>query len=277
MIKPQLARQFNPNKDMGKWEDEFWIADEKIEGIRLLIKSDGKENRMFTRGGKEVYIKWLKKIRFPRGLYDGELTVENGISSDVMHCIVKEPECLKWVVFDMIQYEDNDMINDPYIFRRDFLEIYFGGLNNPRIRLSKTATYDRKKFYDEIVENGGEGIILKDRRASYVPGSRNFWIKVKKKDTWDVVITRVGERKGTKAADRGEVTLFYGFYMGRKLTEVGSLGYFDKEEDLIPFIGAVAEVEGQCQLKSGAIRHLHFLKWRGDKNPRECVYDEPYI
>ena len=48
------------------------------------------------------------------------------------------------------------------------------------VKSRNVGTYgDLRQMYDDVLGNGGEGLIVKDLRIPYTPGERKHWIKLK--------------------------------------------------------------------------------------------------
>jgi ATP-dependent DNA ligase len=273
VLKPELARRFIRAKDEQKWYSRNWVADEKLNGIRVRIVSNGKgENILVSRTDKPIKLEWLEKTLLPAGEFDGEITyINGGDNTETIHAICANPDDVQVILFDYLEKDGRSMIELPWLTRRLELEKFLLIRMDKRIRLSRTDFDRKKEFFNEIVSLGGEGIILKDTNASYCPGSRANWIKFPKWKLFDLIVTRVGRREGTKSDEAGMMDLYYGSYINGELVEAGSLGVFGTEEELKQYVGKVVEVRGKRQYKTGAVQHHQIVRWRDDKLPEECV------
>jgi ATP-dependent DNA ligase len=122
--------------------------------------------------------------------------------------------------------------------------------------------------YQAYVERGGEGVILKNPRARYVPGKRpaNVWYKLKKYDTIDVRI--IGYKRG----------------QGKYEDQIGSIEWQDTESTMTGFCSGMAD-EVRADITENASKYLgrafemrhfgamvdgvrfpQFLRWRDDKS-----------
>lgn len=115
---------------------------------------------------------------------------------------------LKFYAFDLLYLGGQDYTNQPYLERRKKL----GQLikKNTVVELSEAiVTEDPKevqRFFDEMIDRGLEGIVVKRLDAPYSAGARNFnWIKLKRSykgelsDTVDVCIVGYFKGKGHRA------------------------------------------------------------------------------
>lgn len=115
---------------------------------------------------------------------------------------------LKFYAFDLLHLDGQDYTNQPYLARRKKLEQLIR--KNAVVELSEAiVTEDPKevqRFFDEMIERGLEGIVVKRLDAPYSAGARNFnWIKLKRSykgelsDTVDVCIVGYFKGKGHRA------------------------------------------------------------------------------
>lgn len=76
--------------------------------------------------------------------------------------------------------------NQTEIFKETYPNLYRNYVKNKGI----TLLLNKHAWYEYVVMHGGEGLMLKDKSATYEhKRSRNF-TKIKKFETWDVIITR---------------------------------------------------------------------------------------
>ena len=146
-----------------------------------------------------------------------------------------------------------------------------------------------------------EGAIAKRRSAPYVPGKRTGMFKVKRVRTIDAVVT--GWRPGKEPDTVGALIL--ALYDGPQLRVVGHCSGLSASEKrrLVPFLASfqtgergsadpsrwssgrelewvalrpelVVEIDFD-HVSAGRIRHgAKLRRWREDKPPRECTYDQ---
>ena len=116
-------------------------------------------------------------------ILDGEIyPVENGLpaphsklatrvhSKDKAEAISKCP--VKWVIFDCLMYKGVTIMNLPYSQR--LIEM------NTLPDQAERSTTDVMAFYNKAINEGFEGIIVKDAKAPYESGKRSkYWAKYK--------------------------------------------------------------------------------------------------
>lgn len=258
------------------WSSDSYIAEVKLDGSRYFLVIQEPE-----------YI-----------VLDGELFTPKGKHNDVTHNIANGKENLKFCAFDILQVGDELMIMKPLAERRRILievtdrldeikKAYMISRRNiiqdaswlKKANLKRTKWIfgrDKKSFYETAIENGEEGVVLKNVSSYYIPGSRTaLWIKVKKEKDYDVVVTDIKIPKNSKS---GKYQIHYGFYENGILYEAGSIKnpQFQNRADGEYLIGKVIEIIGFGQYpESGAIRSPRFkkgVKVREDKLAKDCVF-----
>ncbi len=148
---------------------------------------------------------------------------------------------------------------------------------------------------------GGEGVIAKELDAPYLPGDRKGMAKIKRLRTIDAVV--VGWRPGKEAGTVGSLIL--GLYEGEELRVVGHTSGLKAQEkrDLVEKLAPyetgergsadpsrwaadrdLAWVSLRPELvieisfdhvAAGRIRHgSKILRWREDKDPNECRFEQ---
>lgn len=194
------------------WDSEEVVAEEKYDGSRYLMYITPDGSRFFSRRKSDVTGKPVEKtgnLPHLKKFYSKELIIldgeiiagENQTSNEVTSIMGSLPEraidlqekrgYVNYVVFDILYYYNKNVMGSRWYLRRKILDNLLNDFNNSYINPSRFVVDNKKRFYEEIVENGGEGVILKNRNGIYVPDKRPVgnWIKVKKYETFDVVIT----------------------------------------------------------------------------------------
>ncbi len=213
-----------------------------------------------------------------------------------------------YVAFDLLAHDDEVLLELPWSERRTALEQLLSGIG-----LAAGASFDGAPV--ELMPTvataadaqqwlqSAEGAIAKERAAPYRPGERKGMAKVKRVRTIDAVL--VGWRPGKEPGTVGALIL--GLYDGDQLRVVGHcsglsaadkkrlVGFFADYEtgergsadpsrwsagkDL-EWIGLRPELVVEIDfdhVSAGRIRHgAKLRRWREDKPPRECSYEQLY-
>lgn len=293
-IAPQLARSRTslPDGSSGSWAYE-----PKWDGFRAIVFVDGDEAYIQSRGLKDL-TKYFPEVTFPAGRYvvDGELiaatfgTLGNRIhpaESRIKRLAEETPA--RFVAFDLLADGDEVLVDRPYSERRARLESVDGIELTPVVYTPEEA---------EPWLDSEEGVVAKDTTAPYKPGERSNMAKIKKLRTADAVL--VGWRPGKAEGTVGALILAM-YEPDGNLRVVGhSSGLKAKEKRELPAVlapletgdrgsGDVSRWTGDKdlswvslrpelvveitydQVSDGRIRHgAKIVRWRGDKDPREC-------
>jgi ATP-dependent DNA ligase len=215
-----------------------------------------------------------------------------------------------YVAFDLLARDDESLLDAPFSERRAALEKLLAGKPFASAPVELMHTVDTPQEAQQWLKDA-EGAIAKQRSAPYLPGERKGMVKVKRVRTIDTVIVgwRPGKEEGTVGA------LILGLYdeddadgEGKpRLRVVGHCsGLSAKEKKRLP--GFLAEYEsgerGSADpsrwsagkdlewvglrpelvveidfdhVSAGRIRHgAKLRRWRDDKDPSACTFDQLY-
>lgn len=314
-ISPQVAR--------GKlvesmWTDDNYLAEEKLDGerfkmhftadgIRFDSRTISKKTDMFTEKTGNVphlaaFVECYKELEGT--VFDGEIKFggDSMSTSTIMGCLPSEAvnrqeAADKWVdyyIFDVIFYKGRDMRDLPYHVRKEIVYCEFNNClkQNNHFKLPVCTTKDKKKFCDDIMVFGGEGVILKHVKGLYT--DKRAWIKVKATATFDMVVMGYdapSPQSIKKGNDQATITrlaanswigaVVFGQYVNGTLEKFGACSGMSDEiradfsENKAARIGTVITIEAQSRIaKTGYFRHPRFLRLRPDKNSKDCVYYE---
>lgn len=198
--KPMLAATVELDKI--DFKTQTWFAEEKYDGHRMIVAVvNGERVTAWARSGKERELPThLKKalLKFPTGLYDGELCVPHGRSYNVTE--LERAHERAYVIFDVLEVIGRDVTSESYVRRREALRIIFSAAGSSKhvlqaesmlVRNLKAAKYLCKKIWDR----DGEGLILKEGSGKYLCGDRPKHI-VKMKAVQSAVLRLDGYKPG---------------------------------------------------------------------------------
>ncbi|VEI76644.1 DNA ligase [Mannheimia haemolytica] len=246
---------------VGQYQDQElngWVMSEKLDGVRGFW--DGKQ--LISRQGyplnpPDYFIK-----DFPPFAIDGELFSERGkfeeISSIVRSVQPKGWHKLKLQVFDVPNAQGN------LIERLATLENYLKQHPTPHIAIIEQIPIKDKahlqQFYQSVLEQGGEGVIVRNPNAGYIQGRSAQILKIK--PVLDEECTVVAHHKGKgKYADKmGAITC----ENQRGRFRIGS-GFKDKDRENPPPIGSIITYKYRGITESGKPRFATFWRIRNDQ------------
>ena len=89
-----------------------------------------------------------------------------------------------FVAVDVLTIDGHDVMREPWTDRRKRLEDIGAALDSPHAAVVPVTDDAARLWALWVGQQGGEGIVLKDCRAPYRPGTRSpDWIKVKQRLT----------------------------------------------------------------------------------------------
>jgi ATP-dependent DNA ligase len=308
-VKPQLAlsRKALP-------EGDEWSYEPKYDGFRALAFVDEGDVFVQSRNGKPLarYFPELR-FPEGQCVLDGELVIlgddgterfdalQNRIhpaESRINRLAAETPAVFR--VFDLLAVGAEKLLDRPFSERRHQLEtLVAAAADAGSVELTPLDSDPEGATQGWL--QAGEGVIAKLLEAPYLPGERKGMVKVKRLRTADCVV--VGWRPGKEEGTVGSLIL--GLYDGDELRVVGhTSGLKAKQkrelvETLKPYATGdrgsadpsrwaadrdlewvslrpelVIEVSFD-HVSSGRIRHgAKILRWRDDKDPAECTYDQ---
>jgi ATP-dependent DNA ligase len=302
-IKPQLAKT---RKELPVGEE--WAYEQKMDGFRAIVFVDGDDVYIQSRGAKSLG-RYFPELSFAAGRYvlDGELVIRDGDGEPTfdrlqmrihpaesrINLLAKEIPAT-YVAFDLLAEGDESLLDTPLRERRSRLEALAG---KKGIEVSELSP-DPARAEEWMRKT--EGAMAKELNAIYEQGKRRGMAKIKREREIDCVV--LGWRPGKEEGTVGSLIL--GLYDGDDLRPVGHISGFTAAEkrslrDLLAPLETgqqgtaepsrwtggrdlewvalrpelVIEV-GYDHASAGRIRHgARFLRFRDDKDPRECLFE----
>ena len=279
--------------------DDNYIAQEKLDGMRAIVHITPSGLRIFSRSAgvadptkpleKTSSLPHLSGLKFPEmagTILDCEILARDmdcaQLSGNIHKKDVPDNRTVKLFVFDVLNIKGNDLTNRTLLQRLSWLESIRKEIASPYFIFLPWAntSKDKQALYQHIIQNNGEGVVLKNLYSTYIQGARpsDNWYKAKKSMTIDAVILGFTTGKGKYNTQIGAVK--FGQYVdtpkGWILKELGQAsGMTDairQDMSLHPqkYLSRVVVIKGMERLRSGAIRHCQFVELRYDKNPNQC-------
>jgi ATP-dependent DNA ligase len=174
-------------------EDDGWVAEQKLDGVRVMIHSFKDSPAKF--GDPAITFaaaaQWFERLAPCFGgvpaVIDGELIIETG----------------EFWAYDLPYLPVMDVTPEtPFEVRRNVLEQIVDLVAQPFVKLVPQArtTAEKRDLFERVQASGAEGVVFKRTTAKYHIGVRTRDVlKAKFTKTMDVVIT--GRDKGGKNAE----------------------------------------------------------------------------
>jgi len=249
-IKVMLAQKAESIEDGFEKCGEYLAAEYKYDGFRMLINKKNDSVALYTRRLENVtkqfpdIVEVVKKnIKAKSCIIDSEIVGYNpktkrympfqAISQRIrrkyeIERLVKElPVEVK--AFDVVLYNDEDLINSPFEKRSKLLKKIVKSekykiTTADQIITSKVS--EVREFYKKAIKNNQEGLILKNLKAPYKPGSRvGYMLKLKEElRDFDLVITGAEYGTGKRAGWFSSFILSCGGNKKDEYLEIGKVG-----------------------------------------------------
>jgi len=273
--------------------DSNWVIGRKFDGFSELLTVESGVVRLFNKSGKEHTLNvpslTAKKLSIPDfkiqaegiGPQDGINSAKSILGSKPERAIEYQREHgpLQLICHNLISYRGKDLACIPFGEKqRLLLELVMAlklgrGLEN--IYGETLYTKGKYDFFQRVVANGGEGVVVKK-----LSGFEKDWFKVKRIHTWDVVITGFTEANPGKFEGLIGAIRYGAFDDNGNLVEVGKTsGMVDDQRIAFStarefYIGRVIEIEGQEIGSHGRVRFPRFYRLREDKLATECLLQD---
>jgi DNA ligase-1 len=209
---PSLMLAQDDEDEIKKWDSI--VCEEKYDGVRVIAFISSNEVRFYTRAFNEIPNQYLEKIAseclilikesklMGDWFFDGELTDLNrkSVSGKVTQMLKGKPvnSIGDELIYNIFDLEDADTLKNgkgiiPFNIRRSTLESVFNAYKTTSITLADSFLTTEKEdiyaYYKKIVNNGGEGVILKNPEHLYECKRSKNWIKLKEVNECDLIIT----------------------------------------------------------------------------------------
>jgi ATP-dependent DNA ligase len=310
-LKPQLALA---RRELPAGED--YLYEIKLDGFRCLAFVDGEEVFLQSRNGRPLgrYFPELR-LPAGRYVLDGEIVVRGADGREDFDALgqrvhpadsrikrLAEETPAVYVAFDLLAREEQTLLDSPLAARRAALEELLAGKSFAAAPIELMPTVDTVREAQRWLREA-EGAMAKERSAPYCPGLRRGTYKVKRIRTIDAVL--IGWRPGKEPDTVGALIL--GLYDGPELRVVGHCSGLTAAEKrhLIGFLAPyetgergtadpsrwsagrdlewvalrpelVVEIDFD-HVSAGRIRHgAKLRRWREDKDPSQCTFEQLY-
>lgn len=189
----------------------------KLDGVRIQVHRDGDRVRAYTRHLREVTASVPEVVEVVRGLPVTRVVLDGEVLSlhpdgrprpfqETMRRLGRDGSDLRdeiplhpWF-FDALLVDDTDLLDRPWSERSARLSALVPDAHVVPRRVTSDPEA-AAAWFDEVLDQGHEGVVAKDPEAPYEAGRRgSAWLKLKAANTLDLVVVAVewgsGRRQG---------------------------------------------------------------------------------
>jgi DNA ligase-1 len=253
-IKAMLAQKAVTIKDGFKALGKPCAIEYKYDGFRLLIHKKGKEIKLFTRSLENVTKQFPEVIDYIKKYVKGHSFI---IDSEAVGFDRKTKEYKQFQsisqrirrkynierlqkelpvevnIFDIIYYNGKSQLNEPFEKRTALLKKIIRNHKYKLIHAKQIITGNEKraeKFYKKALEDNQEGIMMKNLKAEYNPGSRVGHMLKMKPEEKDLDLVIVGAEYGTGKRHGWLSSFILACRDKNRFLEIGKVGTGIKEK-----------------------------------------------
>jgi DNA ligase-1 len=292
---PSLMLAEDDHKVLDKWGSI--VCEEKYDGVRVICTIEDRKPKFYTRAFNELDSRFLTRIanqilELSHGIdgifFDGELTDldRKSVSGKVTQMMKGSPKesIGDDLLFNIFDVEPIKTIKDGkgvtvYTQRRELLEQFFKDKSFENIKIAQKWEAKTKDelmpIYEQIVANGGEGVIMKDPTHFYECKRSKSWIKFKEVQDCDLVVTGWYPGEGKREGFIGGFTCMdssgeYQVKVGSGFTEQDLIELSKNPNDIIGKIVAI-QYNVPIEDKNGnkSLFLPRFIEVRNDKTEPE--------
>jgi DNA ligase 1 len=185
------------------FNDESYLSELKLDGIRLLWTKFNDQIRLYTRHNNDVTSKFpeLHNLNMPNGtILDGEIIVPDSENKPNFEFMMERfssnynRHFIQYCVFDIIQYKGKRVTSLPLVNRKELLADVLEPTEN--IVLTQFVEGYGVEYFDLVKKQELEGIVLKRKDSIYQINKRSYdWLKVINYQYADLLISGIRKDK----------------------------------------------------------------------------------
>ena len=245
-----------------------WLMSEKLDGVRAYW--DGR--KLVSRNGQVFSApKWFTK-GFPKFELDGELWLGRTQFEKTVSIVRKAKPHEGWKRVSYQIFEVPNQQGD-FLKRLGVLESHLSSTSAPYLHIIRqdriSSSKEVQNFLKKIIEQGGEGIVLREPNVKYHAGRSNQALKVKLKQDSECTVQGYTQGKGKYLGLVGALIChlqdgtFTGLSAQERIIKIGS-GLNDSQRNNPPEVGTIVTFQYMGLTKKGLPRFPVFLRVRSD-------------
>jgi bifunctional non-homologous end joining protein LigD len=232
--------------------DNNWIAQKKVDGVRFMLQKTGAKLTAYNRRG--VYANIPTEIWNEASKINCDFFIDGELVGDVFY------------TFDILEYEGKDLRNESFASRDTTLMNFVKSASSKFLIYTETHYSSQNKidFYNRLISDKQEGIVFKHSEAKYYVGrapssNSGQYLKFKFYATCSCVVTENNNKR----------SVGIGLYNKKKLVSAGNVTIPINFE--IPKEGSVVEVRYlYARKQSGSLYQPTYLGERSDISSEDC-------
>jgi len=297
IVRPMLATLIEK-----PFDNDEWLFELKLDGMRALVVKEDSKIAMWTRNGKSLthrfptLVEAVATLPADRAVLDGEIVAldEKGEAhfellqprihlsraKDIAEADRRMPVYL--YAFDLLYLNGYTLMKFPLGHRKAVLRKLLPD-NSGWIRFADHVEANGVAFFKAVEEHGLEGVVAKHRKSEYQQGRSKYWLKIKTQKTGHFVVGGFTAPEGSR---KHFGALLAGLYRNGDLIYVGRVGGGFDDRMLVqvhkalvplivkerPFNGIPAEVRKPTWVEPRLVCEVRFNEWTSDKKLRAPIF-----
>jgi len=236
-IRPMLAERVRTAEEALERMDGRAAVEYKLDGERIQVHKGKGKVELFSRRLEKItdhypdVAETIKSINTEEAILEAEVVAINPLTDeflpfqelmhrrrkyDIKQAMENYPVVMNF--FDVLYMDGDDKTSLTYLQRRKLIKKIIQGSRNEKIRLVPQIIVEKSeqidKFMASAIENGCEGLMIKQLKSTYRAGNREFaWVKLKREyrsdlaDTLDLVIVGALYGRGRRVGKYGALLL----------------------------------------------------------------------
>ena len=230
-----------------------WIMSEKLDGIRGYW--NGKA--MVSKNGKKLFTPESFTENFPPFALDGELWSRRQNFEAIQSKVLRHSgswEGISYNIFEVPNAKGN------FFARINRAKQWFKNHQNPYVHIipqyTCQNTQDLDQYLDEVISNGGEGVMIKNPHLNYIAGRTSSILKVKKVHDMEGKTIAINFQNSNEKMKSLTLELPNGIHF-----KLGN-GFSDHQRYNPPVIGSIVTFKYYGFTKNGKPKFASFIRIR---------------
>jgi bifunctional non-homologous end joining protein LigD len=284
------------------FDNDDWLFELKLDGIRAVAMKNGPKLEMWTRNGKSLahrfptLAKAFDRLPIDTAVLDGEIVALD--ANGQAHFSLIQPRIhlsrakdiaaadeqipVYFYAFDLLYINGYNLMKFPLIERKAVLRKLIAD-NTGWIRFADHVEGMGTQFFNAVEKHGLEGVVAKLKKSEYQQARSRYWLKIKTQQTDHFVVGGFTPPEGSR---KHFGALLLGLYSNHDLIYVGragggfddrTLAEADKELHPIvtkksPFKEVPAELRRSTWVQPQLVCEVRFNEWTSDRKLRAPVF-----